>query len=113
MKDFEEVINNSKFEYLGNTYDCKYIIERDKENILREADCSHKDEIDKLYDRETLTPIKCKVYTDSADNIAFVMVVYKIDYRDGCGARLACGDYYPVNEGYTIHPHPYQASICW
>jgi len=31
-------IINGKFEYLGKEYDCKYLIERDKKNILREAD---------------------------------------------------------------------------
>ena len=113
MQNEEITINNSKFEYLGNTYDCKYIIERDKENILREADESHKDLFDRLYYRNTLAPLKCRVYLDNKDKIVYLMIIYTIDYRVGNSRRLACGDYYPVNEGYTIYPHPYQASICW
>lgn len=108
-------IIDGKFEYLGNEYDCKYLIERDKKNILREADESHKDEFDKLYDRNTLTPLKCRVYLDNNDKIVYLMIIYTVDYREGNGRRLACGDYYPeCNYGRNVlFPHAYQASICW
>lgn len=113
-KDIE--IIDGKFEYLGNEYDCKYLIERDKKNILHEADESHKDEFDKLYDRDTLEPLKCRVYLDYNGKIAYLMIIYTVDYRDSEeGKRTACGDYYPeCNFGKnTLFPHPYQASICW
>lgn len=108
-------IIDGKFEYLGKEYDCKYLIERDKKNILREADESHKDEFDKLYDRDTLTPLKCRVYLDDNDKIVYLMIIYSVDYREGNCMRTACGDYYPECNfgGNTLFPHPYQASICW
>ena len=113
MKTNDIKITDGKFEYNNKTYDCKHIIKRDKKNILREADESHKEEFDRLYDRNTLRPLKCRVYLDTADNISCVMVIYKVDYREGNSSRLACGDYYPVGDGETIYPHPYQSSICW
>ena len=114
MKTNDIAITDGKFEYNNKTYDCKHIIKRDKKNILREADESHKEEFDRLYDRNTLRPLKCRVYLDTADNISCVMVIYKVDYREGNSARLACGDYYPVwDDVTTIYPHPYQSSICW
>ena len=109
-------IIDGKFEYLGKVYDCKYLIERDKKNILREADESHKDTFDELYDRNTLAPSKCRVYFDYNDNIVYLMIIYTVDYRDGKCKRTACGDYYPVCNNFgenTLFPHPYQASICW
>ena len=108
-------IIDGKFEYLSKEYDCKYLIERDKKNILREADESHKDEFDKLYDRNTLAPLKCRVYLDDNDNIVYLMIIYTVDYREGNCKRTACGDYYPVCNfgGNVLFSHPYQASICW
>lgn len=108
-------INDGKFEYLGKVYDCKYLIERDKKNILREADESHKDEFDKLYYRDTLAPLKCRVYLDDKDNIVYLMIIYTVDYREGNCRRTACGDYYPLCDlgNHNLLPHPYQASICW
>ena len=114
-------IIDGKFEYLGKEYDCKYLIERDKRNILREAETSHKDTFDELYDRNTLEPLKCRVYLDDNDKIVYLMIFYTIDYSKGNGRRfayckrIACGDYYPeCNFGENaLFPHPYQASICW
>ena len=108
-------IIDGKFEYLGKVYDCKYLIERDKKNILREADESHKDTFDKLYYRDTLSPLKCRVYLDNNDKIVYLMIIYTVDYRDGKCKRTACGDYYPeCNFGENVlFPNPYQASICW
>lgn len=115
MNKNEIVIIDNKFEYLGKEYDCEYLIERDKKNILREADESHKDTFDELYDRGTLAPSKCRVYLDDAGKIMYLMIIYTIDYREGKSKRLACGDYYPeCNFGENaLFPHPYQASICW
>ena len=115
MNKHEIVIIDNKFEYLGKEYDCKYLIERDKKNILREADESHKDDFDRLYDRDTLAPSRCRVYLDDNDKIVYLMIIYTIDYRERKSKRLACGDYYPaVNFGEnTLFHHTYQASICW
>lgn len=119
MNKNEIEIIDGKFEYLGKEYDCKYLIERDKKNILSEADESHKDTFDKLYDRDTLTPSKCRVYLDNNDKIMYLMIIYTVDYREGKSKRLACGDYYPVisfdenPQFHTLFPDPYQASICW
>ena len=114
MKTTDIKITDGKFEYNNKTYDCKHIIKRDRENILREADENHKEEFDRLYDRNTLAPLKCRVYLDTTGTISCVMIIYNVDYRDGTAARLACGDYYPVwDDEKTILPHPYQSSICW
>ena len=115
MDTNEIKIIDGKFEYLGKVYDCKYLIERDKKNILREADESHKDEFDELYDRDTLAPLNCRVYLDNNDRIVYVMIIYTVDYRDGKCKRTACGDYYPMCDlgNNKLFPHPYQASICW
>lgn len=113
MKTADIEITDGKFEYNNKTYNCKYIIKRDKENILREADESHKESFDRLYDRNTLVPIKCRAYLDTTGNISCVMIIYTVNYREGNSARLACGDYYPVGDTDNIYPHPYQSSICW
>ena len=55
---------------------CYGSIERDKKNILREADESHKDTFDKLYYRDTLAPLKCRVYLDNNDKIVYLMIIY-------------------------------------
>ena len=115
MNKIDIEINDGKFEYLGKEYDCKYVIERDKKNILREADESHKDTFDNLYDRDTLAPLKCRVYLVDNDKIVYLMIIYTVNYREGNSRRTACGDYYPECNfgGNALFPHPYQASICW
>lgn len=108
-------IIDGKFEYLGKEYNCEYLIERDKKNILREADESHKDAFDEVYDRNTLVPSKCRVYLDDNNNIVYLMIIYTIDYKYIKSKGFACGDYYTKSNfaKNTILPHPYQASICW
>lgn len=115
MKTDDIEIIDGKFEYLGKVYDCKYLIERDKKNILREADESRKDRFDELYDRDTLAPSKCRVHLDDNDKIVYLMIIYTVDYRERNSRRTACGDYYPVGDfgENVLFPHPYQASICW
>lgn len=110
-------IVGGKFEHLGKTYDCSYLIERDIKTITREAEDSHKGVLDSLYKRETLQPSKARVYIDSKGSIAYLMLTYTIDYKDSTVKRTACGDYYPVSDrdetDLLLFPHPYQGSICW
>ena len=110
-------IVGGKFEHLGKTYDCSYLIERDIKTITREAEDSHKGVLDSLYKRETLQPSKARVYIDSKGSIAYLMLTYTIDYKDSTVKRTACGDYYPVSDSdetdILLFPHPYQGSICW
>ena len=106
-----------KFEYHDKTYDCSHLIKRDIETIMKEADSSHEGVLDRLYKRDTLQPYKAKVYIDSKGSIAYLMLVYRIEYKEGTSARQACGDYYPVPDrdetDIMLFPHPYQGSICW
>lgn len=50
-------IKDNGFEYLGKHYDCQFAIKRDVKMILQEAEISHKDTFDELYDRNTLSDI--------------------------------------------------------
>lgn len=110
-------IIGGKFEHLGKTYDCTYLIERDIKTITREAEDSHKGVLDSLYKRETLQPSKARVYIDDKGSIVYLMLVYTIDYKESRLKRTACGDYYPVSDrdktNLLLFPHPYQGSICW
>jgi len=108
-------IKDNGFEYLGKYYDCKFAIKRDVKMILQEAETSHKDSFDKLYDKSTLRPDKIHIFVDEDDVPIYGMITYLIDYREGNNARYACGGYYGFNFGgsSTLYPHPYQESICW
>lgn len=116
MNHTEERIVSGCFTYNGREYDCNYLIERDKQVILREADDSHKEAFDKLYIRESLEADRCRIYADENDNIIYLMIIYTIKYRDCNSKRTACGDYYPFyvgDGGKLLPPHPYQGMICW
>ena len=90
IKKEEYPIKDNGFEYLGNHYDCQFAIKRDVKMILREAEISHKDTFDKLYDRSTLRPDKIHIFVDG-DNIPILgMIIYLIDYKDGKCSRYAC-----------------------
>ena len=114
IKKEEYPIKDNGFEYLGNHYDCQFAIKRDVKMILREAEISHKDTFDKLYDRSTLRPDKIHIFVDG-DNIPILgMIIYLIDYKDGKCSRYACGGYYMFElNNSVLYPHPYQESICW
>lgn len=105
-------IKDDGFEYLGKHYDCQLAIERDIEMILQEAETSHKDSFDELYDRHSLKADKVCIFLDKEDNPIFGMVIYIIGYKEQNNGRYACGGYYPfLND--KLCPHPYQESICW
>lgn len=114
-EDIEVV--DGKFEYHDKTYDCSHLIKRDIKTITREAEDTHKGVLDSLYKRDTLQPYKVRVYIDSKGSIVCLMIVYRIEYKEGTSARQACGDYYPVfsrdGSDILLFPHPYQGSICW
>ena len=114
-KSMEEypIIGNC-FEYAGKTYDCSYAIKRDIKLIIQEAETSHKDSFNKLYDRNTLRADKIRIYVDKDDVPIYGMIIYLIDYKEQNNSRYACGGYYGFEFGYsTLYPHPYQESICW
>lgn len=110
-------VKDGKFEYKGKTFDCSYLIERDKKVILREADSSHADTFDKLYDRDSLKAVRAKLDIGKDGGIETLMIVYTIDYKaPDTSSRLACGDYYPfcLLRGDTLFfQSAYQGSICW
>jgi len=111
IKKEEYPIKNNGFECLGTHYDCQMAIERDIEMILQEAETSHKDTFDELYDRNTLRPYKIHAFVDENGIPIYGMIVYIVDYKEG-GGRHACGGYYPFFRE-EIYPHPFQESICW
>lgn len=116
MNEITLEIVDGKFNYNLNTYDCSSLIEQDKQNILREADVSHKGVIDDLYIRESLEPAKCRAYTDNNGNIIYIMIIYTITYKEGKNCtRMACGNYHPITTifGGKLFPHVFQGSICW
>lgn len=114
IKKEEYSIKNNGFEHLGNHYDCHYAIERDMKMILQEAETSHKDTFDILYDRSTLRPYKIFLYVDENNIPIYGMIIYLIDYKEGNNGRFACGGYYRFEINNSIlMPHPYQESICW
>jgi hypothetical protein len=108
-------IIDGHFEYDGKTYDCTIAIERDIKVILQEAETSHKDSFDELYNRDSLVPYKVHIYLDKEDKPVFGVIIYLIEYKeykDSNLKRTACGGYYPF-WGNVLLPHPYQESICW
>ena len=113
IKKEEYPIKDNGFEYLGKHYDCKFAIERDIKMILQEAETSHKDTFDELYDRNTLRPDRIRIFADE-DNVPVCgMIIYLIDNKEENYSRHACGGYYIFEFDNTIIPHPYQESICW
>ncbi len=104
-------IKENGFEYLGKHYDCQFAIERDVKMILQEAETSHKDSFDELYDRQSLKADKVRIFLDE-DIPIFGMVIYLIEYKDKSWKRCACGGYYPFLDDKLL-PHLYQESICW
>ena len=100
------------FEYDGKMYDCSYAIKRDTKLIIQEAETSHKDSFDELYDRGSLKADKVRIFLDKEDKPIFGMVIYLIEYKDKSWERWACGGYYPFFDD-KLFPHPYQESICW
>lgn len=114
IKKEEYPIKDNVFEYSGNHYDCQFAIKRDMKMILQEAETSHKDTFDELYDRNTLRADEIHLYVNEDNVPIYGMIIYLIDYKDGNGSRYACGGYYPFEFGYScLSPHPYQESICW
>lgn len=112
MTQEEYFIVNDDFEFNGKTYNCTHAIKRDIKMIIQEAEASHKDSFDKIYDRQSLTPDKVRIFLDEKGNPIFGMVIYLISYKNGSGKRTACGGYYTFVKN-TLLPHFYQESICW
>ena len=112
IKKEEYPIKDNGFEYLGNHYDCQFAIKRDIKMILQEAEISHKDFFDELYNRQSLKADKVRIFLDKEDKPVFGMVTYLIEYNDKSLKRCACGGYYPFWDD-KLFPHPYQESICW
>ena len=104
-------MSSNIFEYRGEKYDCQVAIETDIELILRNAEISHKEDFEQLYDKDSLKPDKVKLYMDNNQNPMYCMIIYTINYKNNI-SRLACGNYYPIHDN-KIYPHPFQASICW
>lgn len=108
------LIKDNGFEYLGKHYDCQCAIKRDVKMILQEAETSHKDEFDKLYNKSTLRADKIHIFVDKDNVPIYGMIVYLINYKEGNTGRYACGGYYIFNsDSSKLYPHPYQESICW
>lgn len=112
IKEEEYPIKDSKFEYMEVHYDCKRAIKKDIKLIIQEAEETHKNSFDELYDRSTLRPSFVRLFVDVNDAPIYGMVIYTIDYKELNERRKACGNYYPVNN-FQLSPHNYQASICW
>ena len=114
IKKEEYPIKNNGFEYLDKHYDCQFAIKRDVKMILQEAETSHKDTFDKLYDRNTLRADKIRIFVDNNNVPIYGMIIYLIDYKDQNNSRYACGGYYRFEfDNSVLLPHPYQESICW
>ncbi len=114
MEIVECPIINDCFEHNGKNYDCSYAIKRDIKMIIQEAETSHGDTFDKIYDRSTLRPDKISLFVDEDNVPIYGIIIYLIDYKEGDKSRYACGGYYGFVPGYsTFYPHPYQESICW
>ena len=111
IKKENPIIGNC-FEYDGKTYNCSYAIKRDIKLIIQEAETSHKDSFDELYDKSTLRPDKIRIYVDENNVPIYGMVIYFIDYKEENCSRYACGGWYQFWEN-KLFPHAYQESICW
>lgn len=103
---------DNSFEYLGNEYDCEIAIELDKNLITQEAEMSHKNSFNELYDRNSLEPYQVRIEVDDNENPVFGMIVYTIKYKNENTKRTACGFYYPIYNN-MLSSHHYQGSICW
>ena len=113
IKKEEYPIKDNGFEYLGKYYDCHYAIKRDMRMIIQEAETSHKDTFDELYDRNTLRADRIRIYVDENNTPIYGIIIYLINYKNG-GGRYACGSYYPFElDNSKLLPHPYQENICW
>lgn len=123
MKEVEINVNSDKFEYNGVKYDCKWVVKKDKKIILQEAEESHKEQLESMYEKDSLAPDHVKLYMDDNGNPLYLMMVYVIKYKNkstfGTG-RYACGCYQPIENGLVnqegfnvVYPHPYQGSVCW
>ena len=107
-------IKDNGFEYMDNYYDCQYAIKRDVKMILQEAETSHKDIFNELYDKNTLRPCKIHLFVDENNIPIYGMIIYVIDYKEQDNSRYACGGYYRFEfNNLVLLPHPYQESICW
>ena len=122
MKIEEVSINSNEFEYNGVKYYAKSAIEKDKELIITEANKSHKEEFETLYDKDSLNPNFIRLFLDEKNEIIYAMIIYIIKYKNKdygvlSNGRYACGNYYPIYTSSTrknyLQPHPYQTSICW
>ncbi len=114
MTSIEYPIEDSGFEHLGNHCDCQHAIERDIKMILQEAETSHGDTFNELYDKDTLRADKIRVFVDKDNVPLFGIIIYLIDYREGNSSRCACGGYYRFGfDNSSFLPHPFQESICW
>lgn len=86
-------------------------IEHDKEDIIREAEATHKEGFEELYEIDSLEPYKIRVFSiDEKPLVA--MIIYTIKYKDKEVHRTACGNYHFFYKDSLI-PHPYAGSICW
>ena len=112
IKNEEYPIKDNGFEYLGKHYYCQFAIKRDMKMIIQEAETSHKDSFDELYDRDTLIPDKIRLFFDENKLPIFGMVLYKLHQKRDNYWRCACGGYYPFWDN-KLFPHLYQESICW
>ena len=104
-------IINGHFVYDGKSYDCTPVIERDIKMILQEAETSHKDSFDELYDRKSLKANNVRLFFENGQ-LSYGMVLYTIHNKVDNYERAACGGYYPFWDNKLL-PHPYQESICW
>ena len=111
MKIEEVNVHSDEFEFKGKKYDCELVTKRDKELILQEAETSHKDLFDKLYNRNSLKADKVRIFLDKENKPIFGMVIYLINYKNENCQRFACGGYYQFWET-ALFPNPYQESIC-
>ena len=112
IKNEDYPMKDNGFEYLEKHYDCQLAIKRDMKMIIQEAETSHKDTFDELYDRDTLIPDKIRLFFDENKLPIFGMVIYKLHQKRDNYWRSACGGYYPFWDN-KLFPHPYQESICW
>ena len=107
-------IKDNGFEYLGNHYDCHYAIERDIKMILQEAETSHKDTFDEIYDRNTLRADKIRIFVGEDNVPIYGIIMYLIDYKEQNNSRYVCGGYYRFDFNHSeLFPHPYKESVCW
>lgn len=115
-KEFEVEKDNTF--YLENHYiNCELAIKNDKKFIILEAQNSHKDKLEELYDKDSLRPEKIRVFFYDEHPI-YAMLIYVINYKDGVNryayGRYACGSYYPISNNMNmLIPHAFQNSICW